>query len=82
MADGGNEHFFFTRKIERELQVVGLVKLNCRMLLANLDYMFGEKEGVLLMNCSFSNVMVEWLKDVKVCPLDGDGVRSIGVAMG
>ena len=49
MADGGNEHFFFTRKIERELQVVGLVNLNCRMLLANLDYMFGEKKGVLLM---------------------------------
>ena len=81
MADGRNEHFFFTRKIERELQVVGLVNLNCRMLLASLDYMLGEKEGVLHVNCSFTNVMMEWLKGVGVCPLDGDGVHSIGVTI-
>ena len=40
--------------------------------------MFGEKKGVLLMPCNFTNVRLEWLKDVRVCPLDSDGVHIIG----
>ena len=71
-----------TRKADRELHNFALVNGHCRMLLSKLDYMFGEKEGVLHVNCSFTNVMMEWLKGVGVCPLDGDGVHSIGVTIG
>ena len=53
--------------VDREFHDLGLVKLHRR-----------RKKGVLLMPCSFTTVMLEWFKGVKVCPLDNDGVHIVG----
>ena len=77
MADVGDKHFVFTRKADRELHDGGSVDSNSCMLSAKLDYMRGEKKGVLLGPCSFIGVMLELLRD-NVCHLDSDGLHIIG----